>query len=510
LGECNFRINTKGPIDCVDEHTVCRLVGGGNAYISCHWRLVARTAERRPNILPEDSMVTDLDKLTALVASVRKCVDSLTENDPELEPKKLWILSLIEVLEPVELNYLLVRMPLSELLRVMPSLLFSLESTLSKESISVEARSRLIKAIQMGEGSHQADSFISALFLGCKQEDLCALKRILNRGGEKHHLHHLIFSFLQSELVREQILLRFQQSIELTKEPVHVLSEIDQVVHSPFGSVRLWPDGPIPGAQALFKALSPDVTFISNKPLSFESWNHRIIRKSGFEDSPMLTGSKSDLYAIKGGVAKLQSRVEFSKYSNWSNYRRLFPEDRFIWFGESIDFAKTLMQDEAGLGTSQRFGVARIALALVMGEEGSSKIGPYTAEPGLIVCGNFIQAGLACLSEGILTDAKSLKVLLSDFSSIIHKMETDSNKHGKRNRHLIRARMDELKVDFGRLKRAVSEHEIRVASIKEEMVDSIILTPIEAQSPSLTDRSAETNPEDPGSNRATNFVLNGV
>lgn len=514
IGECHILVGTKGPIDSVDEHVLARLVGGGNSYLSCHWRIVPFTSERRPNILPDESLVSDTDKLLALVTSVRKCMDSLSENDPELEAKKLWIFSLLEVLDPVELNFLLVRISITDLMRLMPSVMYQLETVLSQDAISVQARTRLIKAVQTGEYSPQAESLIAALFLGCRDEDLFALKHLLNRGGDRHHMPSLIFSFIQSELVREHIILRMQQVARIfsNHEIIHVLSEIDQVVYTPYGSVRLWPDGSIPGAHALFKALSRDITFVSNKPLSFESWTHKIVRKAGFEDCPILTGSKSDLYALKGGVAKLQSKVDFSKYANWSHYRRLFPESKFVWFGESIDFARTLMQDEAGTGSSQRFGVGRIALALVMGEEGSNKIGPYTAEPGLVVCGNFIQAAIACVNEGLLMDSIVLKDLVTEFGAVIKKMEADSVKQGKRNKHLVRERLAELKVDLNRLTLLIKDHELKVENIKQEMVDSIILTPIEAQSPTLTDRSAGTDQDEtiPKDDAGRDLVLEGI
>lgn len=170
------------------------------------------------------------------------------------------------------------------------------------------------------------------------------------------------------------------------------------------------------------------------------------------------------------------------------------------------------MQDEAGTGSSQRFGVGRIALALVMGEEGSNKIGPYTAEPGLVVCGNFIQAAIACVNEGLLMDSIVLKDLVTEFGAVIKKMEADSVKQGKRNKHLVRERLAELKVDLNRLTLLIKDHELKVENIKQEMVDSIILTPIEAQSPTLTDRSAGTDQDEtiPKDDAGRDLVLEGI
>ncbi len=254
-----------------------------------------------------------------------------------------------------------------------------------------------------------------------------------------------------------------------------VISEIDQVVHSPFGSVKLWPDGAILGAEPLFHALSPHTVFVSNKPLSFNSWTHKLVRHMGFGDAPVLSGAKSDLYALKGGVAGLQSRIEATKFSNWNQYRRLFPEGQFVWFGETIEFAKTLLASDAQGGAGQ------IALAVVMGEETSNRVGPYMVEDGIVVCSNFIQAAIACVRSGLL---RACGHLVDEFRLIIARMEVEGKRKGKRHRHLIRERIPELQMDLERFKMLLAEEEL-----KTDMVDSIILTPIEARSPSLTNHS---------------------
>ena len=512
LGECHFIVNSKGLADCCDEDGVGRLLGGSNSSVSCHWRIVANTGDNRPNILPDESIVTDADKLIGLVDSVWKCLETASTADPELEGKRLWLSSLLEVLDPFELNYFLLRIPLGDLFTVLGNPSANLEASLSRDSIEVPVRVRLIKALQSMDYSPQFEAFIASLILGCTDETVFELKRLLNRGGDKHHLLSLMFSYIQSDLVREQIILRFQ--LVSGSDQLHILSEIDHVVNSPFGSVRLWPDGAIPGSLALFNALSRDVTFSSNKPLSFESWTHKLIRRLGFEDAPLLTGAKSDLYAIKGGVSKLASRLDSSKYSNWSNYRRLYPDGKFVWFGESIEFAKTLIGDQSVRDSGSHLAVGRIVLAIVMGEEGAS-VGPYTAEPGIVVVSNFVQAAIACFNENLLSEQGVLKSLVATFESELKKIESNSSTYGRHHRQLLRDRLNELKIDLSRFRNLVTEHELRTQSVKEEMVDSIVLTPIEALSPSLTDRSAGTESVENGNddnpvNGTSQFTLTGL
>jgi hypothetical protein len=514
LGECHIKINLKTSVDGLDEHCVCRLIGGGNAFLSCRWKMVPYSdGVPRPTILPDESIVTDWDKLSALVDSVRKCLSTLSEDEDERAGQLSWVVSLCQLIETEELNFLLLRLPLNELLRVIPTFFHQIEAKLLNPALDVLTRARIIKAVQMFEDS-QAETIISNLVINCSNDQIPGLKRLLNRGGDKNTLTSLLFSTIQSDLLREQIILKFQQA-GLENPCIQIISEIDQVVHSPFGSIRHWPEGPIPGFKALFDALSKDVTFVSNKPLSFESWTHKLIRDLGLNDAPLLTGAKSDLYALRGGLSRLQSKVECTKYSNWSMYRRLFPEGRFVWFGESLDFARTLMQDENPKSGSQRFGVGKIILALVMGEEHSGQTGPISKSRGVWICKNFIQAAIACHMEGLLNEPTIIKELIFEFSKVVMKMEIDYARKGKRHRHLLKDQLVNVKMDLDRFREMTSsETDCSNPNRKDDLVDSLILTPIEALSPTLTNHSPSPDPDDPKIVQAVveneAFVLNGL
>lgn len=514
LGECHFKINLKTSLDGMEEFRVSRLIGGGNAVLSCRWRVVPFTGDMmvRSNILPNESLVTDADKLNALVDSVRKCLLTLSDEDDERRGQIKWIVSLCQMIETEELNYLLLRIPLGDLLKAVPSIFQQIEQKLMDTKLDVLVRSRIVKAVQMTEDT-LSESIVANVITSCPDDQMGELKHNLNGGGDKHTLSSLIFSTVQSDLLREQIILKFQQAA-VDAPKIHVLSEIDQVVHSPFGSIKAWPEGPIPGYRQLFSALSREVTFVSNKPLSFESWTHKLIRDLGLEDAPLLVGAKSDLYAIRGGLSRLQTKVEGTKYSNWSMYRRLFPEGRFVWFGESVDFARTLMQDENGKGTSQRFGVGKIVLAIVLGEEESGRVGPRILEPGVVVCGNFIQAAIACINEGILTEDKIIRDLVVDFSKLLSQLEIECLRKKKRHRQLLREGVAELKMDLDRLKQRIENPKEEDTTTKEDLVDSIVLTPIEALSPTLTNHSPTPDADDPsivdGAIEGERFVLSGL
>lgn len=515
LGECRFPVNLKGSVDSLSECRVDRLTGGSNAMISIAWRVVPNTGDlRRSDILPRDpTMVSETDRLNALVDSVRKCILSMVEDEKdascveEMTFKRNWIVSLLQTVQVAELDYLLVRIGISDLLRLVPDLLVDTEKCLS--GVCVLARARLVKAVQMLElGSTEA--LVVAMIVSCPAEDVQELKFLLNRGGDKFNLLHLVYTSIQSELLRESVLLKFQQS---AVKRVHVISEIDHVIHSPFGSVKFWAEGVIPGFKALFEALSKETTFVCNKPLSFQSWSHKLVRETGMGDAPVLTGAKSDLYAIRKGLSNLNAKVACSKYSNWSMYRRLFPDTDFVWFGESVEFARTLFQDEMGTGTSQRFGVGKLKLACIMGEQ--CRKAPKEIEPGIYVCGNFIQASLVCLRKGYLAHDHVESRLLLEFDKMLDAMEKSLSKKGKRHRNLVRDRLSDMQRDLQLLRSAVGP-QAKLAygnddQCKEDLVDSLVLTPIEALSPCLTNHSPSPGPSFvTESYEPDQFVLNGL
>jgi hypothetical protein len=492
LGECHFLVDATSN-DSSRKHGAYRLIGGSNCFVACNYRICNPALHDRSNILPGETRVSDSDKRMALVASVWKCLESTPDNDPEIGSKRLWLRSLLEVLEFAELNYLLVRTPMSALLRILPLSESDPPSISLGERMNVEARGRFIKAIQMNGHSIHAEAAIASLLLSCPSSEMADLKRFLNRGGDKNTLYSLIFSFIQSDLLREQLLLYLQNQDSAGE--LHVVSEIDQLIHYSLHQSLLWPRGPVPGARALFRAISHNVTFVSTKPRSLEPWMRSVLREIGFEDSPLIPGPGSRRYRPRGCDENIQSRRDCSKYSSLRNYRRLYPNGRFVWIGSSLDVARDLLIDEVNHGESRDLGIATVVLALVLLPDEKKTVELYAADPGLIVCANFVQAAIACVNEGLLHERHALKTLVDDFGAEFTAIEAIVKSHGTRDRYL-RDRLDELNRDLERLRECIDTLELRTQIIHDDMVDSIILTPIEAHSPSLTDRSAIMIQED--------------
>ena len=492
LGDCHILVDMTST-DPGQEYSAHRLIGGGNCFVSCRARIVNSRLADRSNILPNEPRINDSDRRNALVASVWKCLESTSENDPEFVSKRLWLRSLLEVLESEDLNYLLVRIPIASLMDVLQLSKSGMPSILSRENMNVESRGRFIKAIQMNGHSNHAESAVASLFLTCPNIDLCNLMRFLNRGGGKNNLFSLIFSFIQSDLLREQLLLHIQNAN--SGDELHILTEVDPIVHASLISTRRWPGRAAPGALALFRALSNDVTFVSNTQRPFESRVRKLLRDTGFEDFPMIHCAGSGPDGRRLNRENPDSESDCFKYSSWWKYRRLFPNRRFLWIGTSVDSAKAILSQDMNRALSQQIGIARVVLALVILPEDTNDVELYAADPGLMVCRNFVQAAIACINEGLLRDLRCLKHLVKELLVEFTEMHARVKDDGRRNRYL-NAQLDELNHDLEKLREYVKQIEVRSLIIHDDMVDSIVLTPIEAQSPSFTDRSAGTDPDD--------------
>jgi hypothetical protein len=339
---------------------------------------------------------------------------------------------------------------------------------------------------------------LATLLVNCSDDRIEKLKNSLNHGGDKFGLIHLLFTAIESRVLRERI----QEKFSITDGGFYIISEIDQVVYSPFGMVRAWPEGTIPGFHILFNKItrsdSDRISFISNKPIAIDSWTCKTIREIGMGDAPvLLSTAKSDLYSmVIGGGAKLECKL-----SIWSVYSRLF--SNFVWFCESLDFAKAL------LASKQQ---SQIRLIFVMGEDLVGTAGPVMVESQIALCSNYIQAAIACIDEGLFAPDPSL---IATFASVVSGMVSDLNESKTRQRQLMKQRIADSTFDLERLKikiqKRINNNREIVPLNTDEVVDSIILTPIEAISPCLTNHSPSPGPIglDPGSYE-NEIVLSGI
>ena len=365
---------------------------------------------------------------------------------------------------------------------------------------SLSNLARVIRALESSTNSE----VISKLIISCVDtQRLDEVKYILNRGGDKYDLVHLINNVIESKILRDQILVHFEN---FATTNLGIVSEIDQVVYSPFGSVRMWPDGPIPGFKLLFDALSFDVTFVSNRPISSMVDTRKIVREVGMSDAPLLVSSLGHPPPPSHGgglVQRLQQSYSESVIEGWNQYKRVFAKRNVVWFGENIDMAKQLMRVQAG---SSR--VTKIVLAIVMGDDMVGKGGPVLVDDDsgrIVACANYVQAAMACLDYGYLSlDTIERFGLISNFQKTIEKLIKSLDSDKVRHKYLIKERINDMRFDLQRLAAKVQTllrksgyGQANAASpviTAEDLVDSVILTPIEALSPTLTNHSPSPGP----------------
>jgi len=523
----------KTSLDSVNEDAASRLVGGGNAIVSVSWRLVSLDAKGSPftrsNILPsfheDGSSPSEKEKLEALYSSVIKVMRSLVSEsgdsedeeksfDDEIQYKKDWLISLFSFAEMHEIEYLLLRISISDLINTVPQLFADnceFVARLGKASCLVQ--SRVIKGLQIataaagssGHGEHE--QVIVRLLTTSADGRLDQLRNYLNHGGDKYGLVNLIFEAIKRTSLRDYVIEKF--SIPTTCGGDYIMSEIDHVVYSPFGGSRWWPEGPIPGFRTVFSALTGGdflntTSFLSNKPIAIESWTCRTIREIGMGDAPLLVGQSTktaDLYSVvTGGMNKLQSKLDGTKLAVWLQYRRLFGNKRFVWFVESADFAKALVDSNNGRD--------QIKLIIVVGDDLLGLAGPVFLDPKIVACSNYVQSAIACIELDMISHDRGME-MIDEFKAVIESLSLNEKKI--RNRQLMKQRISDLTFDLGRLKTRLKRSSTQNAPVIDEVVDSVILTPIEALSPCLTNHSPSPGPIglEPGSYESE-IVLSGM
>ena len=513
LGECRFKVNLKGSLDSLGDNITSRIEGGGSAVVCLEWKLLPFDSklplEKRTNILPEVHYTSEIDKFDGLVDSIRKTLNSLVDTkdesdsiDSPLKYKLDFLSSIFNSITVSELDYVLLRISISDLVRFVPSL-FEISNAfldnLESHEISLINLARVIRSLEaVGPNSSQ---IITKLVISCNDRvRLGELKFLLNRGGDKYDLLFLQKHAIESKSLRDKIMGHFDR---YSTKSVAILSEIDQVVYSPFGGTRMWPEGIIPGFKLLFGSLSEDVTFVSNRPISSLVDTRKIVREIGMGDAPLLMSPSPTPTSHGGLVQRLQQSYSSCVIDAWKDYRQVFPRCSFVWFGENIEMAKELMTLDFGQSNG-----GKIALAIVMGDDMVGKGGPVLVdhESGRIVaCANYVQATMACLDYGYLTIERIERYhLLARFQKLIDDISKDLNRNKVRHKHLLKERISDMRFDLQRLVAKVHSL-IRKAGLassvsaepsipNEDLVDSVILTPIEALSPTLTNHSPSPGP----------------
>ena len=216
--------------------------------------------------------------------------------------------------------------------------------------LSIRTRAALVSALQAGRTCARDEDAIRRIFLGTRGAALTELKNAVDAGppgAKQHHdLQQLVFRDIDDDAVRQDILAHIQREA-VPRRDLKILSDIDDTLY------RNWIDprypaarDPVtkkpylyPGVRAFYRALDaafepgdlPDLAFLTARPGDRAGVGEGITRRHladvGFDRARVLTGDLGHIVTNELIAAK--------KFAGFVEYKRLFPEYRFVFCGDS-------------------------------------------------------------------------------------------------------------------------------------------------------------------------------
>lgn len=202
--------------------------------------------------------------------------------------------------------------------------------------LELETKMHLINLLARGKTSSGEEKVIAALFLSETGQRLTELKLRVDTSSEGHDLLGTVTGDIDSPDLRATIIEHFRVSAilpdDLSQRLVRVVSDIDDTLYSSLNDPR-YPKGTLyKGVLELFAGVSdlPPV-FLTARPelvaAMFERLTHKQLRKYGLQTPTVLSGT---LHGLMG-----HERMAAQKARTLTSYVALYPEFRFIFFGDS-------------------------------------------------------------------------------------------------------------------------------------------------------------------------------
>lgn len=221
------------------------------------------------------------------------------------------------------------------------------------------SRSRVVGALVERLNSQGLDAptereqdLLCELILETRGDGLVELKRLVDTAGTDHDLRHTVFQSVSSTPSRAKLLEHFRvEAKQLVHRPLHVLSDIDMTIWvGQFGTGGpKFPQGPIPGSLALFKALRGRITFLSARPPVWQEQTRRMLFDDiGISEATVLPGTLAAVLQTLFQPEKAHKAMGEQKNEAFQQFAGLHPEARFVFVGDSgegdVDFACAFMQ----------------------------------------------------------------------------------------------------------------------------------------------------------------------
>lgn len=199
-----------------------------------------------------------------------------------------------------------------------------------------------IQALQRGYTSPKDEREIAWLITSVEGMELTHLKNLIDRGGDHCDLLELLYSDIDDLTIRNEILNHIKNhSLKASVKPLRVLSDVDDTLYASLHDVR-YPRGTLyPGVlslhQELHKAslsnesLLAALILLTARPRDkfgvIERWTQRQMSKKGLPEVTVLSGTLFDLRSHQAMARR--------KLHNFGQYQELYPEYKFLFFGDS-------------------------------------------------------------------------------------------------------------------------------------------------------------------------------
>ncbi|MEW5738944.1 MAG: phosphatase domain-containing protein [Myxococcota bacterium] len=275
------------------------------------------------------------------------------------------ILDILKSASPRELNYLVTKLDLHELVEAMDDRLVGPDNRtaffqlLTKDRVgdlSVAARVALINGLQRGSTDGQEEAAIRDVFLATKGADLTALKNGID-AGDYRDLQQLVFHDLDDAGVQKAILDHLQAQAVPSGE-AKVLSDIDDTFYVNLKDKRYPAKTVYPGVRAFYAELdrgpgaeagrAGDLAFVTARPNdrfgAVETMTKKMLEEKGVEATVLSGDLLSNLS---------HEQIAEKKLENFRQYRQLYPEYGFSFLGDSgqgdVLFGLKMLKDAPGL-----------------------------------------------------------------------------------------------------------------------------------------------------------------
>jgi hypothetical protein len=215
-------------------------------------------------------------------------------------------------------------------------------------ALNLDTKVLLANLLADGPTSFREEKVLRAIFLSEVGSGLTALKLRIDGSEVGHDLLGLLTGDIDAPELRFDILKHFRDQAALPKDsaqrPLRVVSDIDDTLYSSLKDAR-YPKGTIyKGVLELFGSISdlPPI-FLTARPelvsSLLERLTHKQLRRYGLEKPTVLSGSLPGLMGHR--------RMAEQKARTLISYTEMYPEFRFVFFGDSgqgdMAFAESLL-----------------------------------------------------------------------------------------------------------------------------------------------------------------------